>query len=178
MNLTNNLHGFVVLNYGCAWLAMLPHRRVYSMSIFFFFRFVFLPVLQFLGTLNFRALFLPLTWWPPEGFLLTRNKWNFLFNIYFSSRYLRVLSEHLERPEELPVLKYILLPLFHISISRFLLNFPTSHLLFASAVSASENTTFSHLDVKRRTLNVDCMYLRHRIGGTSLVACDTAGRKV
>lgn len=72
---------------------------------------------------------------------------------------------------------YIWLALFHISISRFLLNFPASHLLFPWAVSTAENTTFSHLDAKRGALNVDCTYRRHGIGGTSLAACVTAGRE-
>lgn len=161
----------------CRAGSVAPQLQVCVPSLYFFRAdCVFLQVLQFPGPLNYRAFFLPLTWWPLEGFLLTRKKWNSFFNFFFHHRVPEFcLNTSCNARVAATVKIYISLSLFHISISRFLLNFPASHLLFPLAVSASENTTFSHLDAKRGALNVDCTYLRHWIGGTSLGACVTAG---
>lgn len=88
ISITNSFHYCVALSHTmpcmCTAGNVIPWLQVRILSLYFFrVDFVFLQVLQFPGPLNYRALFLPLTWWPLEGFLLTRKKWNSFYNIFF-----------------------------------------------------------------------------------------------
>lgn len=151
---------------------------VHFQSILFFWcRLCFSPGASVSSAIKLQS-FLPATHLMTFGRVSINKRDEIPFLIFFfPSPCPWVLSEHLEMPEELPLLKYIFdyhFPPFHLQNSS---QFPASICSLLKLLVRSKIQHFPIYTLKRGALNVDCTYLRHWIGGTSLAAWVTAGRE-